>query len=163
MKRPGYPWNLKSVLTGKPTIGWHLELCEDNYRLLLRLAPGIRELDGCYLSRVNGAMDLYLEVLEQTPYTTLVHLTYYFEHESGQLPDPDATVRIYHDSRQAEVLDLRQSALPLNPWSDVPTLQQKWKIGLFLSKWLSFCVRQRHIFSPASLVSEQGRGSLTTA
>ena len=91
-------------------------------------------------------MDLHLRVLEQTPYTTLIHLTYYFDHEQGQKPDPDAQVRIYHDSGQAEVIELRQSSLPLNTGLEHPTLEQKWKVNLFLSKWLSYSVLQGHGF-----------------
>lgn len=134
------------LLSGKPTVGWLMDLCEENYHYLMRLAPGVRQMQGCYLSRLNGAMDLYLEVIEQTPYTSLLHLTYYFAHESGQRPDPDATIRIYHDSRQAEVLSLVQHALPLNRDSLRPLMEQKWKISLFLSKWLAYSVRQGHCF-----------------
>ncbi|WP_428603282.1 DUF1249 domain-containing protein [Sedimenticola sp.] len=145
--RPDYPWSLKQLLSGKPTVGWLMDLCEENYHYLMRLAPDLRNMQGRYRSRLDSAMDLYLEILEQTPYTSLLHLTYYFDHESEQLPDPDATIRIYHDSRQAEVLNLKQHVLPLNKGFIRPTLEQKWKISLFLSKWLSFSVRQGHCFS----------------
>ena len=146
MRASWYPWNLRAFSSNRPTVGWLMDLCDENYRLLQRLAPTLNSLDGTYLSSLEGAMDLYLEVLEQTPYTTLVHLTYYFAHETGQLPDPDATVRAYHDSRQVEVLDLRQRALPLNRGGELPTLLQKWNANMFLSKWLSYCVQQGHRF-----------------
>jgi uncharacterized protein YqiB (DUF1249 family) len=84
--------------------------------------------------------------MEQTPYTSLVHLTYYFSHAVGDYPDPDATLRVYHDSRQVDVLDFRQSSLPLHRWGDNPTLEQRWRINLFLSKWLQYCVAQGHGF-----------------
>jgi len=144
-----YPWSLYSLLVGKPTVGGLMDLCDQNYRHFMRLSPVIRELSGCYRSEVAGYMDLHLEILEQTPYTTLVHLTHYFTHDTGAAPDPDATVRIYHDSRQAEVLDLRQSALPLKRGIHNPTLEQKWRANMFLSKWLSFCVLQQHCFRAA--------------
>lgn len=144
-----YPWSLYALLTGKPTVGGLMDLCEENYRYLLRLSPALRELSGCYCSEVNGHIDLYLEILEQTPYTTLIHLTYYFSHGSNASPDPNATVRVYHDSRQAEVLDLKQSALPLKRGAHHPTLKQKWRANMFLSKWLFFCVQQKHVFRPA--------------
>jgi hypothetical protein len=147
-RRPHYPWSLKTLLSGKPTVGWLMDLCDENYHYLMRLAPGMRNMQGRYLSRLDGVMDLYLEVLEQTPYTSLLHLTYYFAHESGQSPDPDATIRIYHDSRQAEVLSLKQHILPLNRGFIRPTLEQKWKLSLFLSKWLAYSVRQGHCFLP---------------
>ena len=143
---PFYPWVLKSLFSGKPTVGWLMDLCDENYHHLIRLAPELRFMEGLQVSRRDNAMDLYLDVLEQTPYTTLVHLTYYFEHELGQKPDPDARVRIYHDSSQVEVIELRQSSLPLNTGSEHPTLEQKWKANLFLSKWLSYCVKQGHGF-----------------
>jgi uncharacterized protein YqiB (DUF1249 family) len=124
-----------------------MELCEENYHHLLRLAPELRAMEGSFHSRLDGTMDLSLEILEQTPYTTLVHLTYFFAHESGQLPDPDATLRVYHDSCQAEILELRQKALPLNRGVEHPTLDQKWKANLFLSKWLCYCAQQGHRFN----------------
>lgn len=127
-----------------------MDLCEENYHYLLRLAPELRVLQGCHLSRVDNAIDLYLEIQEQTPYTTLIHLTYYFDHVEGQRPDPDIYLRVYHDSAQAEVLDLRQSVLQLDWDPHNPLLDQKWKANLFLSKWLAYCVGQGHVFSRCS-------------
>ncbi|AKH22123.1 hypothetical protein AAY24_07625 [Sedimenticola thiotaurini] len=147
-------------MSGKPTVGWLMDLCEENYIYLTRLAPEVRHMQGHYLSHLEGATDLYLEVLEQTPYTSLLHLTYYFTHESGQAPDPDATIRVYHDSRQAEVLNLQQHILPLNQGVTRPTLEQKWRISLFLSKWLAYSVRQGHCFLPEQAVTGPGRKHL---
>lgn len=160
LHRPDYPWNLKVLLSGKPTVGWLMDLCEENYTYLARLAPEMRHMQGQYLSRLDGATDLYLEVLEQTPYTSLLHLTYYFGPETGQTPDPDATIRVYHDSRQAEVLHLQQHVLPLNQGVIRPTLEQKWRISLFLSKWLAYSVRQGHCFLPQHAVSKAGKKQL---
>lgn len=155
-----YPWSLQALLSGRPTLGSVMDLCDENYRYLMRLAPRMREMEGTYLSRLEGSMDLYLELLEQTPYTTLLHLTYYFAHESGQSPDPDATIRIYHDSRQAEVLNLKQSILPLNRGFIHPTLKQKWKVSLFLSKWLAYSLQQGHRFFPDQSLSTRSELSL---
>jgi len=127
-----------------------MDLCEENYRYLLKLAPELRQLEGQLLSRVDNGMDLYLEVQEQTPYTTLIHLTYYFNHSEGQRPDPDIRLRVYHDSAQAEVLDLRQSVLQLDWDPHNPLLEQKWKANLFLSKWLVYCIHQGHGFDSGS-------------
>lgn len=99
-------------------------------------------------------MDLHLRIQEQTPYTTLVHLTYLFPYDSEYRPDPDALLRVYHDSRQVEVMELKQTALPLNGGQKLPTLVQKWRLSLFLSKWLSYCVEQGHCFDGSS---KQGR------
>jgi uncharacterized protein len=130
----------------RPSMGSVLDLCEENYDLLLRMAPDLQSLEGEHRSRLGGSMDLYLDVIEQTPYTTLVHLTYYFTHAVGDYPDPDAMLRVYHDSRQVDVVDFRQSNLPLHRWGGNPTLEQRWKINLFLSKWLRYCAEQGHSF-----------------
>lgn len=161
--RPCYPWSLRSLISGKPTVGWVMDLSEQNYRYLMRLIPEMQQLQGAYLSRLDGAMDLYLEVLEQSPYTSLLHLTYYFAHETGQLPDPDATIRVYHDSQQAEVLNLKQSSLPLKRGFIRPALVQKWKVGLFLSKWLSYSVHQGHCFGPEHSSVSPSKTTLTPA
>lgn len=126
-----------------------MDLCEENYRHALKLAPDLRNLSGRYLSRARDEVDLYLEVLEQSPYTTVIHLTYYFHQGEQWRADPDATLRIYHDSRQVEVLDLSQHILPLGRECSAVTLQQKWKLNLFLGKWLAYCLSQGHQFTQA--------------
>ena len=146
MRMPLYPWSVRSILTLQPTVGGLMDLCEENYRQLLRLAPAMGSMMGHYDSRVAGHVDLHLEVLEQTPYTSLIHLTYYFDHRDGTDPDPDATLRVYHDAGQAEVLDLEQRVLPIQGPPGLESLEQKWRANLFLSKWLSYCIAQGHRF-----------------
>ncbi|HDK38424.1 MAG TPA: DUF1249 domain-containing protein [Thiolapillus brandeum] len=135
------------MLNSLPTVGKLLDLCEENYQLLLALAPKLRHMCGLHASCRPRHMDLYLEVVEQTPYTTVVHLTYYFSHAEGQRADPDALLRVYHDARQIEVVNLRQKALPVDVGYHHPSLFNKWKINVFLSKWLSFCAAQEHLFA----------------
>jgi len=148
MSMTEYPWGMRGLARGRPTVGMLLDLSEENYRWLQRLAPELHLMRGRQLSCLDHGMDLHLEIHEQTPYTTLLHMTYYFPHTQGQYPDPDARLRVYHDSRQVDVMELRQSALPLRRWGDNPTLEQRWKINLFLSKWLAYCVVQGHSFNP---------------
>ncbi len=146
-----FPWlsQLHTLLDSAPTVGRLLDLCEENYWQLMALAPGLASARGLMKSSRPGQMDLYLEVLEQTPYTTVIHLTYYFSHHEGQMPDPDAVLRLYHDAAQVEVIDLRQSALPLIAGYQHPSLRNRWKVQLFLSKWLAYCRHQGHRFDPS--------------
>ncbi len=146
MLAPNYPWSLRKLIEGRPSLGSLMSLCEENYRVLGRLVPDMRSIHGYRRSRLGTGLDLHLEVLEQTPYTSLLHLTYYFPHENGLSPDPDATLRVYHDAGQVEVLDLRQTALPLPRGPHFPELCDKWRVNLFLSKWLNYCVSQGHRF-----------------
>ena len=139
-----YPWTLNNTLKFKPSVGQLMDLCEENYRLIMTLAPGIHYMQGKSVSAQPSHQDLHLEILEQSRYTTLIHLTYFFG--GSKLPDPDAVLRIYHDSRQLEVIELKQSSYPaLNSYSH-PSLLVKWKINLFIFKWLNYCKHQNHHF-----------------
>lgn len=147
-----YPWATSLVVTGRPTVGDLMCLCEESYRLLLRLAPELRSLRGECRSTAPVGLDLHLEVLEQTPYTTLLRLTHYFPYDDGKVhrltqPDPDALLRAYHDAGQVEVVDLLQTALPIHGHYQHPALLAKWRVNRFLSKWLAYCARQGHRFA----------------
>jgi uncharacterized protein YqiB (DUF1249 family) len=155
MKQPDYPWSLKFIRMRHPSMDLVQRLSDENYHHLLRLAPDLQLLEGRHVSSLGHGLDLHLDVQDQTPYTSLIHLTYYFPHGVGHYPDPDATLRVYHDFRQVDVLDLRQSALPMQRWGSNPTLEQRWKINLFLSKWLSYCIIQGHRFSGSFQTTRQ--------
>jgi uncharacterized protein YqiB (DUF1249 family) len=142
--------NLKLLkwLTRQPSLGDLASLCEENYVSLMSLIPQLRSLRGTHRSSVLGHQDLLLSVLEQTPYTTLLRLTYEFPESGSTGSDPNALLRVYHDARQVEVEDLRQLTLPLGRLYEAPALHNKWRVNLFVSKWLLFCRRQGHCFLP---------------
>lgn len=163
MQRPRLKWSAADLLAGRPDVGALMALCEENYGLMLRLAPGLRSLSGGLVSTQRGAIDLHLEIEAQSPYTTQVRLTHWFgaHGERDPHPDPDARLRVYHDARQIEVLDLRQTVLRLRKDYAHPALLDKWQANLFLSKWLVFCLRQGHRFGlPARPVSATESGAL---
>ncbi len=160
MKRAAqYPWMTSFVRTGRPTVGDLMDLCEENYGALMRLIPDLRRIQGEERSVRDRDQDLHLEVLEQAPYTTLLRLTYYFPHTDGLVhrqkdADPDALLRAYHDAGQVEVLDLRQTALPIRNHYRYPALEAKWRVNLFLAKWMRFCLDQGYRFSFESGASQ---------
>lgn len=145
-----WPHLLHSIVDSQPTVGALMDLCEENYRHLLRMVPEIGSMSGRHRSTRDGHADLFLEVIEQSRYTTQVHLTYYFDHNLRQEPDPDAFLRVYHDSRQLEVIELSQRVLPTESLYAAPGLLNKWRANLFVSKWLAFCVYQGHVFDGIS-------------
>ena len=137
---------LHNWLDSRPTVGDLLTLCEENYRCLHNLVPQLRRLQGEHCSSRPDHQDLHLTILEQTRYTTLLRLTYRFSHVDGGTSDPDALLRVYHDARQVEVEDLHQQALPTDRLYEAPGLVNKWRLNLFVAKWLAFCLRQGHLF-----------------
>jgi len=147
MQKPNYPWKVFNSLTFKPTVGQLIDLSEENYAMLLKLAPDLPSMQGKFLSSRLPHIDLHLEILEQSPYTSLIHLTYFFDHSTSCRADPDTILRAYHDSKQLEVIDLKQKSLPVTQIYHPPGLLMKWRVNVFLSKWLSYCLHQQHRFN----------------
>ena len=54
------------------SLGGLIAIHESNFVRLQRLVPELDDMDGTYVSRVAGAMDLYLSILERHKYTTTV-------------------------------------------------------------------------------------------
>jgi uncharacterized protein len=131
-----------------------MELYESNYMRFRRLCPGRYCVGEGVVSRACGALDLHLTILEQSHYTSTVHLTYYLkESASGIFPNPDLKLRIYYDALQAEVLSCGRRWLPgnmgvrpLHSFGCHAELASKWAMNRFLHKWLGYCLSQGHCF-----------------
>lgn len=138
---------------GKHSLGDLLRMYEGSYCRLLRLAPDLDSFDGTSVSRVAGALDLYLTILERAPYTTSILLTYRFPSGDGvQSPpvaEPNARLCVYHDARLVELVShcRRRRARGVRPWRSgcTPELHARWEMNRFLEKWLSFCTHQGHL------------------
>jgi uncharacterized protein len=167
MQQPCWHLAEPGTLSGRPTVGALMSLCEENFALFVRLAPQVREQRGALVSRGLGGLDLHLIVEEQSPYTSVVRLTHYFpgpatrpagvtgpvrdlpgRGRAGARADPNLRLRIYHDARQVEVESLRQTALPMRSDYQRPALDAKWKVNCFLDKWLRFCLHEGYRFVP---------------
>lgn len=129
-----------------------MELYELNYIRLRQLAPDMNAIRERSISRVDGAPDLYFNVLERSRYTTTFHLSYRFNDTAGDVPTPDLVVRVYHDAQVAEVISHgRQSAChgaEYDRFHEQYCMETKWQVNRFLHKWLGYCLRQGHAFSP---------------
>jgi uncharacterized protein YqiB (DUF1249 family) len=144
-------WHQVWMRAARPTVGGLMEVCEDSYTSLMRLAPNLRLARGLLRAGQATGADLYLQVVEQSRYTTMIYLTYAFARNPGDAShclEPNARLCAYHDARQVEVLDLDQTALPIYRHYACPALDAKWKANLFLAKWLAYCVRQGYQFAP---------------
>lgn len=127
-----------------------IELYESNYVRMMRLAPELESQSGTVVSRVSGALDLYMTVEERFKYTTSLILTYRFEHEGMVSLEPRARVCVYHDVRAAEVVShyRRRRNRSVDPWrrGHMPEVMRRWRMNRFLNKWLRFCGHQGHLF-----------------
>lgn len=176
MQAPSLVFSRLDLLAAAPDVGGLMALCEENYGALMRLAPALPRLPrGPLRSKPAGGAELLLVVVEQSRYTSTLRLTHLLHadnpqghtdgHTGGQPPsEPDALLRAYHDAEQVEVLSLRQTVLPILSHYDRPALAAKWRANLFVSKWLSYCLREGHGFpASASLTATGGQRELLTS
>ncbi len=132
-----------------PDLAALIELYESNYVRLMRLAPELESMDGTVVSRVAGALDLYLTVDERFKFTTSVLLTYRFQDDELSL-EPRARLFVYHDVRSAEVVShhRRRRDRAIHSWrrGRMPEVERRYRMNRFLNKWLRFCAHQGHLF-----------------
>ncbi|AGA33119.1 protein of unknown function DUF1249 [Thioalkalivibrio nitratireducens DSM 14787] len=145
-----------------------MELYENNYLRLRRLCPDLGGIEDGQVSVVEGASDLHLAILERTPYTTLLRLTYEFGSGGRISRQPDLRIRMFHDARQAEVVGRYcrrrgEGEVRLDAAAGIPGLACRWRHNRFLFKWLGFCLAQGHRFgsSEATTVATGALDSLS--
>lgn len=128
-----------------------IDVYEGNYFRLMRLVPELDQLEGTVVSRVAGALDLYLTVTERFPYTTSLTLSYRFKDDERLIAEPNARIQVYHDVRAVEAVSHMRRHKRTKCHVDLrckrqAELNRKWEMNRFLHKWLGFCQRQGHIF-----------------
>jgi uncharacterized protein len=133
-------------------------LYESNFIRLGWLAGSLKALCGRYTSRVRGDCDLVLTVMERSPYTSTLNLTYLIPASEGPRPYPDLRVRIYHDAHLVEAQQWNSghscaAAAQAHPLLRAlrshaeRELDQRWARNMMLNKWLEYCVERGHRFS----------------
>ena len=132
-----------------------MTLYESNHARLRQLLGNLRRLPDDAVSTSARDLDLYLTVEERSPYTTALHMTYWFEDRLARNPDPDLRLRIYHDARLAEAVSCadapRHEALRRVWQPAASAMEQRWTLNMLLNKWLEFCLDNRHRFPAAGL------------
>lgn len=141
-----------------------MEMYEGNYIRLRRLLGDKNNMPAVAVSRVAKGMDLYLQVLEQTKYTSTIALTYYFSDViEGFQAYPNLKIRLYYDALQAEVMSQTYRRRDPNyhafNHSHDPSLLKRWRMNRFLYKWLGYCARQGHTFQKSNV---QAKNQLIT-
>ena len=130
-----------------------MELYELNYIRLRQLVPDLDAVRDQSTSTVSGALNLHLTVRERCKYTSTLHLTYQFADNGDSFPAPDVVVRMYHDAQMAEVIS--RGGKPgrrddeYDRFRNQYSIEIKWQANRFLHKWLGYCLRHGHAFSPA--------------
>jgi len=128
-----------------------MDMYEDNYIKLRKLIPNVKYINKSGISKSSGHLNLHLQILERSKFTTTLRLSYCFTDNGESRLEPNLKIRIYHDAGLAEVMSgkLHHGKLVLDHLP-ADALKQKWQLNRFLSKWLKYCLRQNHGFSVMS-------------
>lgn len=120
------------------------------YNKLAKLIPDLATLEVGEAMKSPGSgamMDLNLDVLYTGDDHTVIALSHYYKHPSGNLiADPDMKIRVFHEGRGAEALTYRDSYGYQRVYSDEQYVRPKLKNSLntFLNTWLRNCLQQHH-------------------
>lgn len=125
-----------------------MTLYESNYIRLRALVGDVRGLTGRAVSSAPGDLDLHLEALEHSPYTSILRLTYFFADAEATVAEPDLEVRVYHDARLVEASrcsrQVRHPGLASLQEGLPSALGERWRRNMLLNKWLDYCAERGH-------------------
>jgi uncharacterized protein YqiB (DUF1249 family) len=122
--------------------------------LLEQLVPELELPFDRAVSRSATDLPLILTVVERSPYTSELRLTYEFSDENGKRLEPDMWIRVYRDARVAEALRCGKRL----PWLAVEEgdpeadkfLHDQWARNHSLLRWLEFLLEHGHGFAAAA-------------
>lgn len=121
-----------------------MSLYETNHVRLRRLLGTLGDLPDALVTVSPHDLPLHVRVLERAPYTTVLHLTYWFPQHGALLADPDLTVRVYRDAKLAEACACapRPHHRALSPYAREGrgAVEQRWIMNVMLGKWLDFLI-----------------------
>ncbi|MDH5710159.1 MAG: DUF1249 domain-containing protein [Gammaproteobacteria bacterium] len=132
-----------------------MDLYENNYLRFRRLVADLDGITNRAISVVPGCLDLHLQIIDRSKFTTTVCMTYYFLEGRHLVAEPDIRLRIYHDARLVEVLagHLKHGRQRLDHLP-AAALRQKWRLNRFLYKWLGYCLFLGHEFAETATCKE---------
>ncbi len=129
---------------------------EINYRLLLKLIPGISELPDEVLLLGDDSYAVTVSVVERCRFTTSITLNHDLKSHDIFVVNPSVKIRIYHDARLAEVVACQQGSkfFAVYPFilAKVPFQNEKRDVNLFLREWLNHCLTQGYRLESNSLL-----------
>jgi len=120
------------------------EVYDDNYERLMVLLPTLQQVNLEQRLEFAECDGFCFELLEKTPYTSVVRLTADWSLCPSWMPVPEMTVRLYHDAEVAEVLSYQKhSRFDVEydyPNPNMFNKREKRRLNEFLREWLSVCL-----------------------
>ena len=121
-----------------------MTLYESNYVKLNHLFPNIKQYDDDRSIKSPFGNDIQLGVNKKTKYTMIISMTYSFEESEIIEYEPNLTIKIYFDSRSAEVIGIgklsKKNKLSDITYQNKDIINQLWRRNIILNKWLDYII-----------------------
>ena len=121
-----------------------MTLYESNYIKLNHLFPKIKQYDADRSIKSPFGNDIHLGISKKTKYTMIISMTYSFEESEIIEYEPNLTIKIYFDSRSAEVISIgklsNKNKLRDITYQNKNIINQLWRRNIILNKWLDYII-----------------------
>ena len=121
-----------------------MTLYESNFIKLIYLFPKIRQYNTDKTIKSLFGNDIHLGINKKTKYTMIISMTYSFEEIDIIEYEPNLTIKIYFDSRSAEVIGVgklnKKSRLRDITYQNKNIINQLWRRNIILNKWLDYII-----------------------
>ena len=121
-----------------------MTLYESNYIKLNYLFPRIRQYNTDKSIKSLFGNDIHLGINKKTKYTMIISMTYSFEESDIIEFEPNLTIKIYFDSRSAEVISIgklnKKSRLRDIKCQNKNIINHLWRRNIILNKWLDYII-----------------------
>ena len=121
-----------------------MTLYESNYIKLNYLFPKIRQYDADKSIKSPFGNDIHLGISKKTKYTMIISMTYSFEESEIIEYEPNLIIKVYFDSRSAEVIGIgklsKKSKLRDITYQNKNIINELWRRNIILNKWLDYII-----------------------
>ncbi len=135
-----------------------MQTYDENYRQLQMLLPSVYSGLPVWLSQPTNGPMLYIEIQEIHPHTQFIRMSYLFDNSKGEKTlIPDASIRIYDDVKQAEIVNCQMNGEGcwLPSWLQIAhSGKSRWQRNCFFEKWLSYLLLEGHSAGTMKLSNE---------
>jgi len=145
------------------------DLYQQIYKKLLVVVPDLKRIEESGKSIIAGYMDLNLDVLRRGTDKTVIALSHYYRHPSGDMiADPDMEIAVYPARDMAEALTYQDTygyRVVYSQGGGAVDVRARRDLNLFLAQWLDNLIQQGHCITTdlASPMAESGANPATAS
>lgn len=118
------------------------------FHKLRDVVPSLLTIEESGKSKVDGFMDLNLDVIHKRSSRIIIALSHYYRHPSGDMiADPDMEIAVYPTKEMAEALSFQDVFCYRRVYGDdnaTEDIKAKKELNAFLDQWLSNLIEQGH-------------------